>query len=69
NLGLTVNASLVVTKIDPKSKASNAGFMVGDKILRVNNIILNNFKELQNILSAGNDFSILIERKSTKLPL
>ncbi|EAK3587313.1 PDZ domain-containing protein [Campylobacter coli] len=69
NLGLTVNTSLVVTKIDPKSKASNAGFIVGDKILRVNNIILNNFKELQNILSAGNDFSILIERKSTKLPL
>ncbi|EIR8280561.1 PDZ domain-containing protein [Campylobacter jejuni] len=69
NLGLTVNTSLIVTKIDPKSKASNAGFMVGDKILRVNNIILNNFKELQNILSSNNDFSILIERKSTKLPL
>lgn len=43
--------------------------MVGDKILRVNNIIFNNSKELQDILTTGNDFNILIERKSNKLPL
>ncbi|MBZ7946618.1 PDZ domain-containing protein [Campylobacter sp. RM9939] len=69
NLGLSVNSSLVVTKVDPKSKADLAGFMVGDKILRVNNIILKDFKNLQTILANGNDFNILIQRKSSKLPL
>ncbi|AXP09536.1 PDZ domain-containing protein [Campylobacter hepaticus] len=69
NLGLTINNSSIITKIDPNSKAQKAGFMVGDKILRVNNIIFNNSKELQDILTTGNDFNILIERKSNKLPL
>ena len=69
NLGLSVNSSLNVIKIEPNSKAFLAGFMVGDKILRVNNAEIKDFKELQNILNAGNDFNILIARKDTKLPL
>ncbi len=69
NIGLTVNSSLIVTKIDAGSKAALAGFMVGDKILRANNVILKDFKEFQTLLGTGNDFNILIERKSDKLPL
>lgn len=69
NLGLTVNPALVITKVDSESKAFLAGFIVGDKILRVNNIIPKNFKELENIFNTENDFNVLIERKSNKLPL
>lgn len=69
NLGLSVNSALIITKINPGSKAALAGFMVGDKILRVNNQIVNDFKTLQDILIKGNDFNILIQRKSDKLPL
>lgn len=69
NIGLSVNSSLIVTKVDAGSKAALAGFMVGDKILRANNVTLKDFKELQTLLGTGNDFNILIERKSDKLPL
>lgn len=69
SLGMNVNSALLVTSIDAGSKASRAGFMVGDKILRVNNQIVTNFKALQDILAKGSDFNILIERKSDKLPL
>ncbi|QWU79494.1 putative protease (PDZ domain) [Campylobacter novaezeelandiae] len=69
NLGLSVNKALIVTKVEPNSKAATAGFMVGDKILRVNNQIIKDFKNLQDILIKGNDFNILIQRKSDKLPL
>ncbi|EAH9381076.1 PDZ domain-containing protein [Campylobacter upsaliensis] len=69
NLGLSVNSALIVTKVDTNSKASRAGFMVGDKILRVNNEMIKNFKQLQDILAKGNDFNILLERLEKKLPL
>lgn len=69
NTGLNVNSALIVTKVDAGSKAALAGFMAGDKILRLNNTIVKNFQELQTMLAAGNDFNILIERKSDKLPL
>lgn len=69
NLGLSVNSALLVTRVDAGSKASAAGFMAGDKILRVNNIVIKNFKQLQGILAKGNDFYILIERADKNLPL
>lgn len=69
NLGMNVNSALLITSIDANSRASIAGFMVGDKILRVNNQIITDFKTLQDILARGNDFNVLIERKSNKLPL
>ncbi len=69
NLGMSINSALLITSIDANSKASAAGFMVGDKILRVNNQIITDFKALQDILARGNDFNILVERKSDKLPL
>ncbi len=69
NLGMNVNSALLITSIDANSKASAAGFMVGDKILRVNNQIISDFKTLQDILARGNDFNILVERRSEKLPL
>lgn len=69
SLGLTINSGLFIIKIEANSKASAAGFMVGDKILRVNDEIPKNFKILQDIFAKGNDFNVLIERKSDKLPL
>jgi len=69
NLGLNVNSRLLVTAVEANSKAFNAGFLVGDKILRVNNEIIKDYKTLQSILAAGSEFNILIERKSAKLPL
>ncbi|MCX2683360.1 PDZ domain-containing protein [Campylobacter sp. MIT 21-1685] len=69
SLGFTINSALFITKINPNSKASAAGFMVGDKILRVNEQIPADFKILQDIFAKGNDFNVLIERKSDKLPL
>ena len=69
NLGMNVNSALLITSIDANSKASAAGFLVGDKILRVNNQIITDFKMLQDILAKGNDFNILLERKSDKLPV
>ena len=69
NLGLSVNAALLVTRVDAGSRAGAAGFMVGDKILRVNNEVVKNFKQLQDLLAKGNDFHILIERAESKLPL
>lgn len=69
NLGLTVNASLVVTRVESGSKASSAGFLVGDKILRVNNQPLRDHKSLQNALAMGNSFDVLIARSSKNLPI
>nr|WP_243832570.1 PDZ domain-containing protein [Campylobacter sp. US33a] len=69
NLGLSVNSNLVITKVETNSKADSAGFLVGDKILRVNNQIINDFKQLQNILAQGNDFNVLVQRSSKKLPV
>ena len=69
NLGISVNSSLIITKIDKNSKAYKAGFMVGDKILRVNNVIMKDFKTLQNILTIENSFNVLIQRQEDKLPL
>ncbi|KAA6228233.1 PDZ domain-containing protein [Campylobacter sp. LR291e] len=69
NLGLHINKALVVTKVDANSKASSAGFMVGDKILRINNKVVTSTQNIQDILANGNDFNVLVERKREKLPL
>ena len=69
NLGFYVNNALTITKIEPNSNAFRAGFMVGDKILRVNNVIIKNDKMLQDILANGISFNVLIQRQAKKLPL
>ncbi|TKX29564.1 peptide-binding protein [Campylobacter sp. MIT 12-5580] len=69
NLGLSVNRALNIVRVEPRSKASTAGFLVGDKILRVNNQIINSQDDLQRAFNANNELNILISRASKNLPI
>ncbi|MCR6593759.1 PDZ domain-containing protein [Campylobacter insulaenigrae] len=68
NLGLRVDTKMNVIEVSSNSKAQMAGFLVGDKILRVNNHKMHNMNEFQNILMQENSFDILISRKATNMP-
>lgn len=69
NLGLSLNKNLIVTKIEANSKAAAAGFMLGDKILRINNEEVKTTNDVTRILGAGNDFNFLIARSVKRLPI
>ncbi|TXE79632.1 PDZ domain-containing protein [Campylobacter peloridis] len=68
NLGLRIDAKMNVIEVSPNSKAQMAGFLKGDKILRVNNQVINNFNQLQSILNQANSFDVLVSRKATSIP-
>ncbi|STA73438.1 Putative periplasmic protein [Campylobacter lari] len=68
NLGLRVDTKMNVTEVTPNSKAQMAGFLKGDKILRINNQKINNFNELQAVLAQANTFDILVSRQASNIP-
>ncbi|AJD04194.1 DUF7488 domain-containing protein [Campylobacter lari] len=68
NLGLRVDTKMNVTEVTPNSKAQMAGFLKGDKILRINNQKINNFNELQTILTQANTFDVLVSRQASNIP-
>lgn len=68
NLGFSLNNNLVVSKVEPYSKAAQSGLMVGDRILRINNQIVRDSNSVQKILISGNEFNLLISRSSKNLP-
>ena len=68
-LGFSLNRSLNVARIEPNSKAAQAGFQVGDKILRINNQIIRDMKSAQSALASGNEFNVLVERSVKNLPI
>lgn len=68
NLGMSINNNLIITRVEAGSKAAAAGFIVGDKILRINNEIITSAGQARSVFTAGNDFNVLISRSGTKLP-
>jgi serine protease Do len=68
-LGLPVNTQgVVVTDIDPGSRAAEAGLRSGDVIQEVNRQKVHNTSELQNALNkAGEDPLLLVNRGGTTL--
>lgn len=68
NLGLRVNSKLYVIEVTPNSKAQRAGFLKGDKILRINNQIINSTNDMQNIFSKESGFDVLVSRKTKDIP-
>lgn len=69
SIGLSVDRALNVSKVEPRSKAADAGFIVGDKILRLNNVIVLNQQDLQKAFNENEDLSFLVARTSRKLPV
>ena len=69
NLGLTINKNLVVTKVAADSKAANAGFKVGDKLIRINNEELKNLAHAQRLFVNESFFRVLVSRAARRLPV
>lgn len=67
-LGLTISPNLVVTRVQAGSKAANAGFKVGDKIIRINNQVMKNLQSVRSVFANQDFFRILVERKAKNLP-
>ncbi len=68
-LGFSLDNSLNITRVEAGSKASQAGFAVGDRLLRIDNQVVRDLRTAQRILGAGNDFNILVERSVKNLPI
>ncbi|MBF7047864.1 DUF7488 domain-containing protein [Campylobacter volucris] len=68
NFGLRVDTKMNVIEVTPNSKAQMAGFLKGDKILRVNNQKMKNMDEFKDILLGASSFDILVSRKATSIP-
>lgn len=69
NLGFTINRNLVITKVVAGSKAANAGFMVGDKIMRINNQTVRTLADARTIFTNESFFRVLVSRLVRKLPV
>ena len=68
-LGLTINKNLIITRVAPDSKAANAGFKVGDKIIRINNEVIKNVAHAQRIFVRDDFFRVLVSRAARRLPV
>lgn len=66
--GFGVDSNLFVRSVQARSKAANAGFMNGDKILRINNETLYSINDFQRLLASSNNLNFLIQRESKRLP-
>ena len=69
NMGLTINKNLVITKVAANSKAANAGFKVGDKIIRINNQVIQSLAQAQKIFVNESFFRVLVSRAAKNLPV
>lgn len=68
-LGLTISPNLIVTRVQAGSKAAQAGFQVGDKIIRINNQVMKNLQAVRSVFANQDFFRVLVERKAKNLPI
>ncbi|RZA17167.1 MAG: PDZ domain-containing protein, partial [Proteobacteria bacterium] len=65
--GIESNHGLLVTDVDPSSKARAAGIRPGDVLLKANNVELKSVKDFANVFSQNKKILIQLERRGTFL--
>lgn len=67
--GLEFNG-LVISKIKKGSKGESSGFLVGDKVLKINDTLIKSKQDIMNVFSNQNvsEFEVLISRHASKFP-
>ncbi len=69
-LGVENESGVIITKVDSRSPADDAGFKIGDLILEINRKIITTSEDYQNILSSltnGHKALFLVKRKEVIL--